>query len=74
MRVASFGATCNSLDPGGVLTELNECVINDPELWQQIMDETLLKNILVDGGESLCTCRNPYCQDEVGDAVFFVLC
>ena len=43
MRVAAFGATCNSLDPGGVLTELNECVINDPELWQQIMDETPLK-------------------------------
>ncbi|MBR5467858.1 MAG: SDR family oxidoreductase [Firmicutes bacterium] len=43
MRVAKFGATCNSLDPGGVLTELNECVINDPELWQQIMDETPLK-------------------------------
>lgn len=43
IRVAPFGATCNSLDPGGVLTELNECVINDPELWQQIMYETPLK-------------------------------
>lgn len=43
MRIAPFGATCNSLDPGGVLTELNECVISDPELWQQIMDETPLK-------------------------------
>ena len=43
MRVARFGATCNSLDPGGVLTPLNECVINDPELWSQIMDETPLK-------------------------------
>ena len=43
MRVAQYGATCNSLDPGGVLTELNECVINDPQLWQQIMDETPLK-------------------------------
>lgn len=43
MRVAPFGATCNSLDPGGVLTELNECVISDPDLWQQIMDETPLK-------------------------------
>ena len=43
MRVAPFGATCNSLDPGGVLTELNACVINDPELWKQIMDETPLK-------------------------------
>ncbi len=43
MRVAKFGATCNSLDPGGVLTPLNECVMNDPILWNQIMDETPLK-------------------------------
>ena len=43
MRVASFGATCNSLDPGGVLTPLNECVINDKKLWEQIMEETPLK-------------------------------
>lgn len=43
MRVAKFGATCNSLDPGGVLTPLNECVMNDPKLWAQIMDETPLK-------------------------------
>ena len=43
MRVAPFGATCNSLDPGGVLTPLNECVMSDPELWEQIMDETPLK-------------------------------
>ena len=43
MRVAQYGATCNSLDPGGVLTPLNECVMNDPELWAEIMGETLLK-------------------------------
>ena len=43
MRVAPFGATCNSLDPGGVLTPLNECVMNDPVLWEQIMNETPLK-------------------------------
>lgn len=43
MRVAKFGATCNSLDPGGVLTPLNECVISDETLWAQIMDETPLK-------------------------------
>ncbi len=43
MRIAKFGATCNSLDPGGVLTPLNDCVINDSELWSQIMDETPLK-------------------------------
>ncbi|MBR2388462.1 MAG: SDR family oxidoreductase [Clostridia bacterium] len=43
MRIAPFGATCNSLDPGGVLTPLNECVINDEKLWQKIMNETPLK-------------------------------
>lgn len=43
MRVARYGATCNSLDPGGVLTPLNECVMNDPNLWGEIMDETPLK-------------------------------
>ncbi len=43
MRVAKYGATCNSLDPGGVITPLNEPVMNDPTLWAQIMDETPLK-------------------------------
>ena len=43
LRVARFGATCNSLDPGGVYTPLNDCVINDPALWQEIMDQTPLK-------------------------------
>ncbi len=42
-RIAQFGATCNSLDPGGVLTPLNDCVVNDPQLWQKIMEETPLK-------------------------------
>lgn len=43
MRVAKYGATCNSLDPGGVLTPLNDCVVNDPVLWAKIMEETPLK-------------------------------
>lgn len=43
VRVAGFNATCNSLDPGGVLTPLNDCVINDQVLWEQIMNETPLK-------------------------------
>ena len=42
LRIAKFCATSNSLSPGGVRTELNARVMNDPELWQQIMDETLL--------------------------------
>ena len=43
MRIAPYGATCNSLDPGGVLTPLNECVMKDPVLWAEIMEETPLK-------------------------------
>ena len=43
LRVAKMGATCNSLDPGGVVTPLNECVINDKALWEEIMKETPLK-------------------------------
>jgi len=43
LRVAPFNATCNSLDPGGVITPLNDCVINDPKLWAEIMKETPLK-------------------------------
>lgn len=43
LRVAKYGATCNSLDPGGVLTPLNDCVVNDPVLWEEIMAQTPLK-------------------------------
>lgn len=43
LRVAPFGAVCNSLDPGGVLTPLNDCVVNDPALWKEIMDQTPLR-------------------------------
>ena len=42
LRVAKYGATSNSLSPGGVRTQLNERVMNDEKLWGQIMDETLL--------------------------------
>lgn len=43
MRLAQYGATCNSLSPGGVLTASNARVINEPELWAQIMEVTPLK-------------------------------
>lgn len=42
LRVAKYGATANSLSPGGVKTALNERVMTDPLLWEQIMNETLL--------------------------------
>lgn len=43
MRVAVWGATCNSISPGGVLTELNRHILDDPALWDAVMDETPLK-------------------------------
>ncbi len=43
LRVAQWGATCNSISPGGVTTALNDRVMKDPALWQQIMEETPLK-------------------------------
>lgn len=36
-------ATCNSVDPGGVLTELNRPVMDDPVLWERIMSLTPLR-------------------------------
>lgn len=42
LRIAPYGATSNSLSPGGVLTPLNQHVIDSPSLWQQVMDETPL--------------------------------
>ena len=36
-------ATCNSIDPGGVITELNRCVMDDERMWNRIMELTPLK-------------------------------
>lgn len=36
-------ATCNSIDPGGVLTSLNQCVMDDKRMWNRIMELTPLK-------------------------------
>lgn len=41
--IAKYGATCNSLSFGGVLTDVNKPVMDNPRLWQQIMDLTPLK-------------------------------
>ncbi len=42
LRIAPH-ATCNSIDPGGVTTELNRVVMDDPALWNRIMELTPLK-------------------------------
>ena len=43
IRLAKYGASCNSLSTGGVKTPLNKPVMEDPKLWKQIMDVTPLK-------------------------------
>lgn len=42
-RVSTHGITCNSISPGGVLTDLNKAVIEDKELWSHLMNITPLK-------------------------------
>lgn len=42
-KIAKYGATCNSISPGGVLTKLNQPVIDDKESWDKIMSVTPLK-------------------------------
>lgn len=42
LRVAEYGATSNSISAGGVTTQLNKHIIDDPNLWRQVLNETLL--------------------------------
>ena len=42
LRIAKYGATANSLSPGGVTTETNSKVMNDPSMWKRIMELTLI--------------------------------
>lgn len=42
LRVAEFGAVCNSISPGGVTTELNAHIMDNPKLWYEVLNETLL--------------------------------
>ena len=41
--IAPWGATCNSVSFGGVMTELNKPVMENEEAWEKIMDMTPLK-------------------------------
>ena len=42
LRIADYGATANSLSPGGVVNELNDRVINNAEKWSAVLNETML--------------------------------
>ena len=43
IRLAKYGATVNSISLGGVLTESNKPVTDDPILWNKVMEVTPLK-------------------------------
>ncbi len=42
LRLAKYGATCNSISPGGVLTSSNNPVITNRELFAKVLNESLL--------------------------------
>ena len=42
LRLAQYGATANSISAGGVYTELNQHIIDDPGLMEAVLNETLL--------------------------------
>lgn len=42
LRLAKYGATANSISPGGVITRSNAPVLDDPDLFAAVLDETLL--------------------------------
>lgn len=41
-EIAKYGAVCNSVSPGGVLTPSNNHIIQSEELYKRVCDETLL--------------------------------
>ncbi len=42
LRISKYGATSNSISAGGVTTKLNQHILDDPDLWKQVLNETLL--------------------------------
>lgn len=68
MRVAQYQATCNSLDFGGVMTELNRPVMEDEKLWEEIMKLTPLKRWMSveEAAEWICfmAVKNRFCTGQ----------
>ena len=42
LRLAERGVTVNSISPGGVITPANRHILDDPELYRQVLAESLL--------------------------------
>lgn len=43
MRLGKYGTRCNTISPGGVYTSMNQHIIDDDDMLQKCLDETLLK-------------------------------
>lgn len=41
-RIAKYGAICNNLCPGGVITELNKHILDDKKMYKKVLKETML--------------------------------
>lgn len=41
-RIAKFNATANAISPGGVITDLNDHILKDKDLYKKVLNETLL--------------------------------
>lgn len=72
IRMANkFRATANSLCFGGILTELNKPVLENPKLWEKIMDVTPLKKwISAEEAAEWCyflTVTNTFCTGQTID-------
>ena len=57
-RIAKYGATCNSISPGGVTTESNAPVMDCPDKWAEVINEAMLKKWAV--------------PEEIAEWVYFV--
>ena len=42
LAIAKYGATCNSVSPGGVIGQLNKHIIDSKELYEKVLNEALL--------------------------------
>ena len=41
-KIAKYGACCNSISPGPVLTELNQHILQDENLYKQVSNQNIL--------------------------------
>lgn len=48
LRIAKYKATANSVSAGGVITPLNTHIIENPKLWNAVLNETLLNKWATD--------------------------